>query len=137
MSNHKQLSTFFNRVVGTLKREYVSFHWPAAVCFADLCTKHAVKPIGLGVVNGTCNWRSLRILAFEFFNHAPEVSAIWESDAMRAGFDPDLLHEIMLGIFIGGDGVFTLSPADEFHKNREAMTAAMIAANAARKVKTP
>ena len=39
---------------------------------------------------------------------------------MRAGFDPDLLHDIMLGVFIGGDGERRSSPAYAFSDTQDA-----------------
>ncbi len=48
-------------------------------------------------------WKGLRQLAAAFWKDGPDVGDDWKRTARRYGYDPEELHEILLGVFLGSD----------------------------------
>ena len=130
-TDDRKLAAFFGAVVNVLAYRAGAFHYPGRACFDGGCGY-------FGVVLGSpapplCNWKNIHVLAKRFFERGPDVNTKWKADACITGFVPEVLHDILLGVFIGGDGERAAFPSDEFHDKRAAMTAAMIATSQNRK----
>lgn len=52
--------------------------------------------------NDECKWNTISQLVDRFWNHGPDVDDAWKSDAQRSGFDPEELHDTLLGVFVVG-----------------------------------
>ena len=105
----KKLKPFFEAVVNVVVRKKVNLHHPEDDCFKGECLWCLPQH----------NWDTFRALVTLFWKDAPEVSEGWKALARNCGFgfDPDELHDILLGVFIGGDGVYSrefLDWAQEF-----------------------
>lgn len=68
-------------------------HWPDEDCFKGKCG-----------CRKKFSWKGFRQLALWFWRHGPEVAEDWKVIARRRGFDPDDIHDLFLGVYIGGDG---------------------------------
>lgn len=124
---NKQLESFFDTLVSVLNRKCVAFHYPRQQCWKNECVCWGVSLISPALPN--CNWKNIRILAARFFEHGPDIDPAWKVDACITGFVPEVLHDLLLGIFVGGDGKSELSAEEKFFKARKAMNAALIAAS--------
>ena len=92
--NDKPMLAFYDKVVAILSKK--SYNHPKN----DMCTA------------GICSWcktetsynvSGLLPLVAWFLKHGPDISPGWVLTARRDGFNPEELHDVMLGIFIGGD----------------------------------
>lgn len=77
------------------------FHWPVLECYDGTCRRLGVAPTGL--VTRNCNWRDIRKLVTTFFQTAPDVDDDWKRAVRTTGFVPEDLHDLLLGVFLGGD----------------------------------
>lgn len=91
----KKLETFTCDVIEVVRVKNPNFHSPDRFCLEGVCP-WCVTNIRDG------NWNALVRLAQWFWRYAPDVSDNWRDKAQHADFDPDGLHELMLGVFIGG-----------------------------------
>ena len=77
------------------ERDPECLHYPTARCRAGHCTG----------CKGRYDWDGLAVLIAAFLNAGGDVDDRWKERARQAGFEfePDSLHDILLGIFVGGD----------------------------------
>lgn len=98
---NKKLRAFFDAVVNVLRTKVVYFHDPGRRCFESSCKEGGIcskDPFTLG-----CNWRGILNLVTTFWEYGPDFNADWERLARRNGFRADDLHDLLLGVFIGGN----------------------------------
>ena len=98
----KKLERFFDSVVNCLLNKSVNFHWPSGDCFNRSCRRGGATDTGVLVL--LCNWKDIMILSAWFLKYGPEVDDDWKRVAREGRFNPSDLHDIFLGIFVGGDG---------------------------------
>jgi len=79
---------------------YGNFHWPLVSCYHGGCVRRGVTLTGL--FTRGCNWEDTRKLAVTFFQTGPDTSDDWRRLARATGFDADDLHDLLLGVFLGG-----------------------------------
>lgn len=60
-------------------------------------------------------WKGLRQLAAAFWKDGPDVNDDWKNAARRYGYDPEELHEILLGVFLGSDRPEPLPEFDRWY----------------------
>lgn len=95
ISGNKNWQAFYGNLVHALIEKNERLHYPDSTCYQGHC----------GCIT-RFNWREFRRLAKWFWDHGPDVDEDWKRTAQRATFEfnADDLHDIMLGVFIGGDG---------------------------------
>ena len=103
----RKLMGFFDAVIRVVTSHIVTkriglFHDPSPSCFNGSC----IRPgIGFeGAYTRKCNWNDLLELSKWFLKHGPEVDEIWKREARNGRFNPEEIHDIMLGVLVGGDG---------------------------------
>ena len=102
--DHKSLNAFFGNVVDAFITTPEHFHWPRTECFTGECKHGEVSTRLRSPEARLCNWKGILILAAWFLKHGPDVDDDWNGIAWEWGCDPERLHDVFLGIFIGGDG---------------------------------
>ena len=94
----KNLGTFVNNVVSVMLDKNRGIHAPDSRCFKGTCGQ--CRTAGTRV-----NWHIVLQLATWFWETGPDIEDGWKRAAQNNRVDPDELHEILLGVFIGGDPV--------------------------------
>ena len=94
-----KLKPFFDAVVNVVVRKKVNLHHPEDECFEDKCSWCLPQH----------SWSIFLALVTLFWKDAPEVSEGRKALARNCGFgfDPDELHDILLGVFVSGDGAYS------------------------------
>lgn len=78
----------------------------------DFLSRKKAWPDGgiVGLVQGVCHgcgyrheWSVFHEIVTTFWEQGGDVNDNWKHVAKVHGFDADALHELMLGVFIGGD----------------------------------
>lgn len=101
----EKLEKFFDDVVADLAgkvlgEENTNFHYPSVDCFEDACAHRSAFPVNPTTL--LCNWENLLHLSAWFLKYGPEVDDVWEKVVQNIVVEPGALHELLLGIFIGG-----------------------------------
>lgn len=100
-AEEEKLDAFFLAVAKVLGTKIAHFHHPTVECFVGSCKRSGI--VQVAPYFQSCNWKGIHRLARDFYRHAPEVDRDWKHLARNNGFEPDYLHDIMLGVFIGSD----------------------------------
>ena len=100
MTHDKKLRAFFDGVVNVIAEQHGVPHWPNDDCFKNECVETGVAPLRL-MCPMKCNWKYIFDLAEDLFRNGPEVNDGWKRGAGILDFDPDDLHDLMLGVFLG------------------------------------
>ena len=103
----KKLTRFFDAVTRVIMSRVVTtrarvFHDPTSACFNGSCIRPGIG--AAGAYTRKCNWNDLLKLSGWFLKHGPEIDEIWKREARTGRFNPEELHDIMLGVLVGGDG---------------------------------
>ena len=101
-TDDNKLIRFFDTVIRVLWKKCAYFHWPETECFEGSCSEGTITithPLGRG-----CNWKALLELSAWFLKRGPNVDDNWKQIARKVGCNPESFHELLLGVFIGGDG---------------------------------
>lgn len=102
-----KLNPFFGAVTRVIISRIVTnknalFHDPRPACFDGSCIQAGIS--AADAYTRKCNWNDLLKLSAWFLIHGPEVDEIWKREAWTGRFNPEDLHDIMLGVLVGGDG---------------------------------
>ena len=90
----KKLETFHVAVAKLFAEKMNLSHYPRDDCFSGMCSFCMTR----------YSWSALRGLVAAFWKAGgSDINDDWREIAEHAGFEPDDLHGIMLGIFVGGD----------------------------------
>lgn len=112
-ADDRKLERLFDSVVNCLLNRSVTFHWPEPICFGGSCMGGGVAP--MGALTQRCNWKDLLVLSAWFLKYGPDVDDDWKRVAREGRFYPDQLHEMFLGVLVGGDGAVTPYRKDRPH----------------------
>lgn len=92
----ENLQNFYNQVVWlVLDNEAINtrVHFPEIECTKDSCK----------FVQRLCSWRPLLNLTAWFLRYGPDVTESWKRGARLYRLPPDVLHELLIGAFIGSE----------------------------------